>query len=250
MTVQVDYEYSDILDMIRLCVEEHGKCSPRLFDEMDDTCSSSQVMRRFGSWTTAKVEAGVAEPGDNPKQEYTDDDLLEALGKLYEREGKTSVGLLQKHEDLPSSSAVVARFGSWSAAKEQAGLLPDQRANNSGPRQYSDDDYLQALRDCQEKHGKVTQAVFNEDDEFPSAAAVRRRFDQWSTAKEKASVTTGPTRKYTDEELLNILRELAEEIDGTISANKLAATEDTPSPETFQRRFGGWSDAKEEAGVK
>ena len=48
------YSDEEILDMLRQCKEEHGACTPTNFDSMDDTCSSSLVMRRFASWKEAK----------------------------------------------------------------------------------------------------------------------------------------------------------------------------------------------------
>jgi len=244
--------YSDeqILDMLRRCYEEHGACTPTLLDEMDGVCSSSLVMRRFGSWTDAKDEAGIdddAKSRSGRKQQYEDQEILSQIRECARRnDGKCTVELLTNESDLISPSVAVERFGSWLKAKQEAGL-ESGRDSNARPQQYSDEDYYELLRECQRKHGKVTQRVFNEDDEFPSASAVRKRFGKWSNAKEQAGLDNN-TRRYTNEELLDALR-ACEEKYGSCSSSLFASDNDVPSPETVQRRFGSWSEAKDEAGV-
>lgn len=252
------YQYSEeeILEMLRACKEKHGKCTPSDFNAMDDTCSSSAVMKRFGSWTEAKKEAGIEEDLSSEtgrKREYEDQDILNHIRECARRNGKCTVRLLQDEKDLVSPSVAVERFDSWSEAKKKAGL-DDDRSTNSRPRKFSDEDYIEMLQECKEEYGKVTQRLFNKKDEFPTAGAVRKRFadengnNGWSRAKEQAGVNND-RKRYTNEELLQQLKE-CEERHRSCSAAKFAADDDFASPETLQRRFGRWSEAKEKAGVK
>lgn len=249
-------QYSDeeILEMLRLTKERHGKVTPELFTEEDDTCSVSLVNRRFGSWSGGKEEAGIDEDLSSdtgrPKK-YTDEQILSHLRELRRRRGRVTTSLLAEEDDLVSPSVVVDRFSSWLDAKEQSGIDIDERNFNSRPREYTDEEYKQLLRDCEKKHGKLTQETFNNDEEFPSAGAVRKRFGSWNEAKQIAGVSAGGEggKKYDRSQLLNMLKQHAQEHDGQCSASSFAANEGTCSPETLQRRFGSWNEAKRQAGL-
>lgn len=255
MSQQYEYTEDQMMDMLRACKEEHGVCTPRLLNQMDDACSASAVMRRFGSWSEAKERAGIEEDASSRtgrKRKYTDEDVLADIRECAQRhDGKCTVALLQEESDLVAPSVAVERFGSWSEAKKEAGIETDERTSNRRPRKYSDEDYLDLIRECYEEHGKVTQKLFNqrskERDDHPTAGAVRKRFGSWSGAKEKAGIED-TTRRYDDEELLEMLRTCKERY-GTASASRFASDDEFCSPETLQRRFGSWEEAKEKAGV-
>lgn len=247
------YTDDEILSMLQSCKDEHGKCSPDLFREHDEFCSVSLVMRRFGSWSEAKAAAGIdedlsGETGRNRK--YSDEQILSHLRELQRRHGKVTTDRLNQEDDLVAASVVATRFDSWSDAKEKAGLTRDERSKNSRPRQYSDEDYLKMIRECKDRHGKATQRVFNDDDSFPTAGAVRKRFGDWSTAKELADVDSiaGETRGYTESELLSQLRQCNERY-GKCTARVFASDDEFASPETVQRKFGKWDRAKTLAGI-
>jgi hypothetical protein len=244
-------QYSDeaLLEMIQVCKDEHGVATPRIFNSMEDTCAATTVMRRFGSWEDAKERAGITEDLSNRTgrdKKYTDGDVLRHIRECADRhDGKATVELLNNESDLIAPSVAVERFGSWSNAKEEAGVKADNRADNHRPQKYSDEDYYELLRECKEKHGSVTQRVFDDDDSFPSSGAVSQRFGGWDKAKKLAGLNV-QSGKYSDEELLKQLIDCKEKYD-SCSASNFAADDEFASPETVQRRFGSWSEAKEKA---
>lgn len=266
------YDRDEILDMLRLCKKEKGMCTPRNFNSLDETCSASTVMNRFGTWTAAKEEAGISEDASSEtgvEQEYEDEDVLNHIRICADRNGKATVRNLQSEKDLVSPSVAVERFGSWSEAKREAGL-GDDRLSNSRPRKYTDEQYLELLRACEEQHGKVTQRLFNnlsndekdieldiEDidgvESVPTSGSIRQRFadkkgqNGWSRAKRRAGVNN-TQKRYTDEELLEQLRTCKEKY-GTCTASQFASKKEFASPETLQRRFETWSEAKKKAGI-
>ncbi len=261
MSPQQTYTDEEILEMLRRCADSYDICSPRRFADMEDTCSPSLVMRRFGGWTDAKKEAGIEianEPTGGRKRQYSNEDVLHHIRECARRnDGHCTVELLQDEDDLIAPSVAIERFGSWLEAKEMAGLDIDERSLNHRPREFSDEDYFELLRECKEKHGKVTQKKFNEEakkhENHPTAGAVRKRFqteDQggWNRAKRKAGLDESTTRTYDDEELLEMLRRCKEK-HGSCSSSTFAADDEFCSPETVQRRFETWNDAKDEAGV-
>ena len=249
---QQKYSDEEMLEMIRECKETHGDASPKTFNADGDCCSVSAVMRRFGGWSEAKSEAGVENDSSNSnnsngrQKEYSDTQILSFLREAKRRNGKVTPEILQQEPDLCVPSVVIERFGSWSDAKQQAGLTSDRRTFNRRPRKYTDEDYKQLLRECEDKYGKVTQRLFSQDDEFPSTGAVRKRFGTWNDAKQAAGVGMD-TSKYDREELLEML-ETCRDRHGKLTANVFAADDDFCAPETIQREFGSWSDAKDMVG--
>lgn len=252
MPRQKKYSDTDILDMLKDCKDRHGKCTPALFREHDEYCSVSLILSRFGSWSEAKKEAGIDEDLSNEtgrSQQYTDTQILKHLKELERREGKVTTQALLEHDDLVGPTAVVERFGSWMEAKKQAGIDTDGRSRNSRPQQFTDEEMKEELRRCKKKHGKVTQDIIDSDDEFASSGAFRKRFGSWSEAKEVAGLGETPRSKYTDEELLDMMRECKDRYK-KCTANVFADDDDFCSPETITRRLGSWNRAKERAGIE
>jgi transposase len=181
------------------------------------------------------------------RKKYSDEDILRNLRECARRnDGRCTVKLLQAEDDLVGPTVAVERFDSWQDAKRIAGLDVDERSTNHRPREYSDEDYLELIRECEEKHGKVTQKLFDEEaeerEDHPTAGAVRKRFGSWSKAKSQAGISADQ-RRYTDEELLEMLRKCRDRY-GRASASTFASDEEFCAPETLQRRFGSWKDAK------
>lgn len=55
-----EYSNEEMLEMIETCNLRYGDASQSAFDSDEEFCSSSTVRQRFGSWSKAKREAGVA----------------------------------------------------------------------------------------------------------------------------------------------------------------------------------------------
>ena len=102
--------------------------------------------------------------------------------------------------------------------------------------------------------GPLSQSQLKADENSPSERPFVREFGSWTAAKEAASLDPNPEFErgptYSDEELLEILREVAAEIDGSVSKSDVDERQRVPSSSTYQMRFGSWSKAKELAGVK
>jgi transposase len=243
------YSDAEMLGMLQTCKRRHGECSPRVFNGDDDLCSATSVVRRFGSWSEAKEQAGISEDlssNSGRNKEYSDEQILSHIRECANRHGTATTELLDQEDNLVASSVAVERFGTWSEAKKQAGLDPDARADNARPREYSDAEYLELLQECEQKYGRATQRTFDDADEYPSAGAIRKRFGSWADAKERAGLSVGKQREYSTEELLDMLR-ACKERHGKCTAHTFADDDDFCSPETVQRAFGSWSDAKQRA---
>ena len=122
-------------------------------------------------------------------------------------------------------------------------------------REYSNEDIIEMIVECKEKHGKVTPKLFNNDVEFCSASLAMRRFGSWGEAKEAAGIEedlsdeTGRQRKYTDEQLLSHLREV-DRRHGKCTTELLLEADDLCAPSVVVDRFGSWKKSKRKAGLK
>ena len=80
-------------------------------------------MRRFGSWNEAKLSAGLGVSGPSTKgrqEEIPKDELLHDMRKTAD-DGELSM-VLYTEKGTYSPATIVNRFGSWSEAKDDAGL--------------------------------------------------------------------------------------------------------------------------------
>ena len=118
-------------------------------------------------------------------------------------------------------------------------------------RGYTEEDLLDALRSFAAEHdGRPPTAPEADDREtdLPTAATFARRFESWNTALAAAGFEPRDRRR-TDEELLDELREFADE---TGAHPTVAAVRDHPDmakPPTYKARFGSWSETLDAAGL-
>lgn len=121
--------------------------------------------------------------------------------------------------------------------------------------QYSQEELTSYLRELASDIGR--SPTFNDMDEaedYPSAKTYEIRFGTWNTAKERAGLETLAARNagdsvYTDQELLEALREFDEITDDSVTKRRLEAHDGYPSSVTYQDRFGSWTNAKYQAGI-
>jgi hypothetical protein len=185
---------------------------------------------------------------------HTEEELLEYLHRLARTLGHSPrVVDLERESDAPPLSRFEAVFGSWNQAKEQAGLETFRKEGRGEP--YTDEQLLDLLRKRdQEIEGSVSIQDINNAEGYPSAVTYQRRFGSWNEAKQKAGLETvavdDPRPEYTDEELLALLKEVAENLDRPLTIRDIEEIDDFPDHATFERRFGSWNQAKQKAGLK
>lgn len=84
-----------------------------------------------------------------------------------------------------------------------------------------------------------------------STSPYESRFGSWTEAREVAGLEGGPTRnqKISEDELINELQRLAEELD-RVPAERHINQMAKYGRNTYRRRFGGWNEALEAAGLE
>lgn len=157
------------------------------------------------------------------KHTVWDADMKETL-KILAEQGCNAKEIAEVLEVIISSVRYVA--------KEMGITLP-----SSTKCTLSDEELLNRLRCAKD----VTIKGFKGP---PSSSVYVSRFGSWTKALELAGVFRKP-RVYSDEELLNILRDSE-----TPTYNHFIQSNDLPSAVTYRNRFGSWAKALELAGVE
>ncbi|MFC5133498.1 MULTISPECIES: homing endonuclease associated repeat-containing protein [Haloferacaceae] len=117
------------------------------------------------------------------------------------------------------------------------------------------DEIIRQLQDLADELGRSpTLQDLKDSDESPSVYQVLRCFDSWNEAKEAARLKTynkvGRDEMYTDAELIELLQDLDERVDGPVTRGDVDGSGDVPSRMAFRRHFGSWNQAKEAAGIE
>lgn len=251
------YSRDDLLEYLNKLAERLER-SPRMVDvEQDPEAPSlNQFKTVFGSWNQAKEQAGLETfRKEGQVEPYTDEELLDLLRKLDgETDGPVTQRDMNKKDRYPSAVTYQRRFGSWNKAKTKAGL--DTIEEDETRPEYTDEELLAKLREVAEDlDHPVTIRDIEKIDDFPDHATFERRFGSWNKAKVRAGLETVGRGKwtrspsYSDEELLQKLRNLADEIGGQVAKPDLINAKGYPSPTTYRKRFGSWSHAKNQAGI-
>ena len=118
---------------------------------------------------------------------------------------------------------------------------------------YTDEQLLQILRDLAAElgHSPSTGELLARYG-LPSPSAYRGHFGNWNDVLEAAGLETRSHRAplYTDEQLLQTLRDLAAELGRSPTINDLQRRRDLPLRNTYIKRFKSWKAALEAAGLK
>jgi len=155
------------------------------YDEHGDY-SSSTILRKFGSWTDAIEAAGLpSEPRRDRTPEYTSEELLDKLRELANELGQSpTFGDMNEHDDYPSAGVYIQRFGSWNAAKEQAGIDPGKQRNK-----ISREELINELQRLADELDRTPTTTDMEEHGKYSLTACYNQFESWNAAKEQAGVT-------------------------------------------------------------
>ena len=180
------------------------------------------------------------------KQLYTDEQLLQILRNLAAKLGQSPTQReLKARRDLPDPTTYHRRFETWNAALKTAGLKTRYIT-------YTDEQLLQILRNLAAKLG---QSPTHHEllAHHTIYGACINRFGTISSALETAGLKSRrrlPHSTYTDEQLLQILRDLAVELDQSPTIRVLNNRRNLPSSGTYIRHFETWNTALKAAGLE
>ncbi|WP_337653229.1 homing endonuclease associated repeat-containing protein [Halomontanus rarus] len=235
----------DLVDAIHELADEVGR-APK-YDEMADKgrYSPGPFEREFGTWNEALLETGYT---PNSLNSISESELIEELERLHTELGRTPTIEDMNDHGKYSQRPYSGHFGSWTDALKSAGLTPNREIN------IPVDDLLAELKHLSERIGKVPSASDMGSEGNFSTYPYLDRFGSWRGALEEAGfsedeippahIGNGAGR----DELIDEIRSIAEKL------QKIPTREDmnehgkfTGGP--YTRRFGGWNNARKEAGV-
>lgn len=206
----------------------------------------STLISRFDSWSDSLEAADFDAHHQGTK--ISDEDLLDELQRLADELGHPPTTAEMDEHGKYSQVTYVHRFDGWNNALETAGL----ESRGEGP-EIKRDVLLDDLRRVAETiDGYMTMNEYGEHGRF-DPDTYRRRFGSWLDALEEAGLPSTPKRdrgpQYSDDELLDDLRDLADELGRTPTFADM--NDHGPrSATTFTNRFGTWNNAVEEAGLE
>lgn len=199
-------------------------------------------VRRWGSWPEAKEAAGL-DPETRTSRRIEREELIEALQELAGELGKPPTQIEMNDLGRYSHRPYYRAFGAWSDALRAAGFYPNHVNHLDENR------LVEAMQELAEELGyPPTIAQMNERGEF-SAEPYFTAFGSWTAAWEAAGLEhrSWLPARASEEELLEAIRDLAEELGHAPTRGEMR--EQGPySREPFERVFGSWSAALEEAG--
>jgi hypothetical protein len=120
---------------------------------------------------------------------------------------------------------------------------------------YSNGKLIRLLKEFADKVGRSpTKRMVRDSDEMPHHETYIDRFGSWNDALDEAGLEPnqqyGSAQLYSESELIDSLKELNEEVEGAPTTEDCQKFDITPSPQTYQRRFGGWESALAEADIE
>ncbi len=187
--------------------------------------SRSRYSGRFRTWNDALKESGLEA---NQHKNLTDEALTEELRQFADRIDKAPSSMEMNQVGPRSSTTYVNRFGSWNSALEEAGLEPLHQVNNKCEIEC---DW------CGEQMKRKPSAT--EGHNFCCSNCL----NQWRSEITTEQNTIGR------EELLNEIAQLKENHGRPPSSSDMKQMGEF-SVGAFQRTFGSWSNALEQAGFE
>lgn len=144
--------------------------------------------------STAVFEAAQVRLGLLGPRQYTEEDLIERLKRLYARCGRLSGALVDADPETPSILVYIKRFGSKEAAFARVGHVgptEDAAARKAADRAR----ILAGLRRLLACHGRLSASLIDADPGLPSAATVHRHFGSFPAAYALVGYTRGRAMK-------------------------------------------------------
>lgn len=170
------------------------------------------------------------------------DTLLCELRRVAETVGAPPTANDYREHGNYSVSPFYDEFGSWTEAREAAGV--DGEVPN--PRRIEPEQILGDIQQVAESvDGVPTKGDYKEHGKH-SISVVYRRFDSWTKARQEAGIRGKPTSpdKIPRKELLDGLKQFAKRLGETPTRNQMNK-EGPFSGSAYRREFGSWNSALE-----
>lgn len=182
---------------------------------------------------------------------YSRDELLQWLRDLGDEGSPPMQADLQDEPHAPHRETYRVRFESWEQALQKAGFSAEAaegRTRRDDGTVYTDEELLDELRSFADELGRPPRWVEIQERSDIGVSTFSRRFSSFNDALRAAGLSvTKPHEQapqHSREELLEYIRELTAEQLKPPSTAEMNDAEGLPNANTYQRRFGSWTQAK------
>ncbi|OUJ19026.1 HNH family endonuclease [Methanonatronarchaeum thermophilum] len=225
--VRREGDFFDQEKLINL-IKENPELTSHEWRKRKDLPSLKTITRCFGSWNNFRTEANLK----TRFKRRTKEELL----KKIKKEPNLSINKWNERDDLPSSTQVINKFGSWNKFKKEAGIKPQIAPQNKYTRK--------KLIELIQENPELTRNKWVERDDLPSETPVTNKFGSWNNFRREAGLK--PIQKnWSKEELLKLIKKHP-----NLTQNEWRKKEELPSVDPIYRIFGSWNNFRKEAGLK
>lgn len=261
------WKKKELINLLRIKAMSLGHSPTKSdMDKDPDMPSLSVYVARWGTWNAALLAADLAPRNSSTsltpiEKEQRWADKREELLALYLEKWETLGHLplcseIDADPNMPSSTTFRKYFGNFGAVVKMLGESPTiihrRRADDI---EYTDEYLCQALRKKWYQIGRTpTWRDVGADYNMPSTKVYLTRWGTWTKSLKAAKIPLNQNnvniaRNYTDEELLQILRDLYQELGRAPVEQDLNFSSFLPTASTYLRRFGGFATAKRLSGI-
>jgi Homing endonuclease associated repeat len=118
-------------------------------------------------------------------------------------------------------------------------------------KKYTKEQVITILQDfAQKTNGKLTKKNYQRLGYLPSYPTIVSLFGSWHTALQEAGLTPASLSQYTDEDILEAIRNFYQNNQENPSKEQYKRLRKKPSVKTIEERFGSWSEALKKAGLQ
>jgi sulfur relay (sulfurtransferase) DsrC/TusE family protein len=230
------YARAELIQYLKLLAEELGR-APKIYD-MDNKRgypTSAPYRSMFGSWNNALIECGF----DVNYQTYTKPELLSYMKSFYEDNGRPPmIKDFDNNPSHPSRHAYTIAFGSWNTALLKCGFKIIHSS-------FTSEELIGYIHKYYEEYGAVPKYDdFCDNPDYPSPNSYERQFGSWNNSiKEAGYEPYVHAQKYTNEELINYIRDFYSKYNRIPSYSNFSKNPEYPSARTYSDRFGSWKNA-------
>jgi len=194
---------------------------------------SSSVRYKFDSWNSAIQLSGLDPNTRKGIPKYSRSELIQMI-----QEKAKEIGRTPRYVDFKKASTAIHRFGSWNNALKEAGLEPNARTKGH---KFNRDELIELIRKKSQKLGHSPSFR-----EFHYSSQASQLFGSWNKALRASGLKvrkTNPINKFTDHELLSMIRDLF------IKLGHTPRTNDFKHFSMAAYRFDSWNNAVKMAGL-
>lgn len=255
-----------MLEALRQLLLARGLLTEDIIDEAEDLPCAATYKKRFGGLKHAYELIGYNNRLARRRRDgfmidgirkLSNDELLDKLKKLLERQGYLTRRVIDHASEVPSASTYRYRFGGLEQAYTLIGYEVGQNTPYSlrkDRQNYSNEYLLEVLKQLKEKHGSLSRRIIEQSKGIPSVHTFVARFgslahvyeligyrpeNAWGKAPLPADLPQRPRspKAPSDAQMLKALRTLWRE-QGRLSQTIIDKSRRVPSCTLYRTRFG------------